>query len=107
MLADDGSADVAANLWNEAVAGGGQACGAKAAGLQVGADADWLVIDENDPTLAAASLENLMGSWLFAPARHAPSAGVGGRAVTNQGRHPKREAFAATYRDALLKLAQQ
>ena len=95
-----------ANLWNEAVGGGAQACGAKAAGLQVGADADWLVIDENDPTLAAASLENLMGSWLFAPARQAPSAGVGGRAVTNQGRHAKREAFATAYRDALLKLAQ-
>lgn len=105
VLADGACADVAANLWNEAVAGGAQACGAKAGGLQVGADADWLVLDECDPSLAAVQLENLMGSWVFAPARHAPSVGVGGRAITDCGRHPKREAFVAGYRDALLQLA--
>jgi len=97
--------DVAANLWLEASLGGAQACGAAVGGLQPGADADWLVLDDHDPALAGCSTETVMGRWLFAPARHAPiQVGVGGRVLAVQGRHSKRAEYAQAYRKAVIEL---
>lgn len=108
VLGDGAHPDIASNLWLEATAGGAQACGAPAVGLQVGADADWLVLDDADPALAGCTVDSVMGSWLFAPARHAPlSVGVAGHAVLASGRHPRRAEFAQTYRKVLGKLDRQ
>lgn len=86
VLGDVTHPDVATNLWLEASTGGAQACGAAIAGLQVGGDASWLVLDDNDPALAGCSVGTVMGSWLFAPARHAPtSVGAGGRLLAVPG----------------------
>jgi formimidoylglutamate deiminase len=98
VLADHQSPDVAANLWSEAVAGGGQASGAQSAGLRVGADADWLVLDDQDPALAGCTPDTIMGAWMFAPARSAPLVtGASGEALTERGHHPRRESFARDY----------
>jgi formimidoylglutamate deiminase len=105
VLADAGNPDVACNLWLAAVGGGSQATGADAAGLTVGADADWLAIDDEDPAFADCSPATALGIWLFAPARHPPAAvGIGGRLVAGRGRHARRDDFASSYRSALRKL---
>lgn len=100
--------DIATNLWLEASAGGARACGAALAGLQPGADADWLVLDHNDPALAECSVESVMGRWMFAPARNAPlSVAVGGRMIAAHGHHPRRTEFAQAYRKAVMTLELQ
>lgn len=106
VLGDHARPDVAANLWLEAVQGGAQACGAAAGGLREGADADWLVLDDDDPAFAGASLADLAGRWLFAPARlPARQVGASGRVVLESGVHPCREQYAAGWRTALTRLA--
>ncbi len=105
VLGDRNYPDVASNLWLEATAGGAQACGAGVAGLQPGADADWLVLDDDDPALTGNTVDSVMGAWLFAPARHPPvNVGAGGRVVCGQGRHARRGEFAQAYRKAVLGL---
>lgn len=105
VLGDAARADIAANLWNEAVAGGAQSSGAARGGLCVGADADWLALDDDDPALAEIDVDRVMGTWLFAPARHAPAiVGAAGRVVGERGRHPRHAEHAADYRRALRKL---
>jgi formimidoylglutamate deiminase len=107
-LGQVGKPDVAANLWLEAVAGGAQASGAAAAGLRAGADADWLALDHADPALADCAPETVMGTWLFAPARHAPATvGASGRVLAVGGRHPQRDNFARHYREAVRRLGER
>lgn len=106
VLASAAQPDVASNLWGEAQAGGARASGAAASGLRTGADADWIVLDDADPTLAGCGADTALAAWIFAPARHAPqSVGVGGREVVIAGRHPAREAYATAYRNAVRALA--
>ena len=98
--------DVGANLWGEAVAGGARACGAPIGGLQVGADADWIVLDDSDPALAGAPPEEIMGRWILAPSQHSPRAvGASGREIVSGGRHSGRDSFARDYLQALRRLA--
>ena len=107
VLASSVSPDVGANLWNEAAAGGAQASGNPKGGLQPGADADWLVLDDQDPAFAGCSTSELMGSWIFAPARQPVLAcGANGRELLREGRHPLRESFLADYRGALESMAE-
>lgn len=108
VLANARRPDVAANLWNEAVAGGAQAAGAGQGGLRVGADADWLVLDDQDPVFASCRWQDLMGAWLFAPARHPLLAcGVRGRLRVSEGRHPEREHYLGAYRQALASIIER
>lgn len=105
VLADAGRPDVALNLWSEAVAGGARALGAGAAGLAVGADADWIVLDENDPVLAAGAAEVALPAWLFGSARHRlREVGVAGRRLADVGGLPQRERWAADYRRVMAEL---
>lgn len=106
VLANAARPEVAANLWLEAQAGGASACGAATAGFRVGADADWVVLDDADPSLSHADPATALASWVFAPARLGPlSVGVDGRQQVVAGRHPRHEQFAAGYRRALAALA--
>jgi len=105
VLGDAANPDVACNLWLAAVSGGSQASGAGAAGLTVGADADWLVLDDEDPAFAGCTTASMLGIWLFAPARRPPVAvGIGGRVVAERGGHVRRDEFAQSYRAAVRRL---
>ncbi len=102
VLANAGAADVAVNLWNEAVQGGSQAAGGGSGGLQVGADADWLVLDDQDAAFAGCTVDQLMGSWIFGPARQPVAAvGVRGREWVRSGRHRQHERFESEYRQLM------
>lgn len=103
LLADGEGPDVAANLWDEACRGGAQAAGAEAGGFRVGADADWIAVDEEDPALAGHQDDSLLSAWLFAPnSRPALSVGVAGREVLRAGQHPRRAAIEAAWRRVAL-----
>jgi|CXWL01.1.fsa_nt_gi formimidoylglutamate deiminase len=104
VLADAAKPDVAENLWTAAVSGGAQACGAAGAGFSVGADADWIAIDADEPALAGHDVETLFPAWLFGPSRAALSVGVGGVERVSSDRHPQRERFAQGYRAAQARL---
>ena len=102
VLANAGAADVGVNLWNEAVQGGSQAAGSGSGGLQVGADADWLVLDAEDAALAGCTVDQVMGSWMFGPARRPiATVGVRGREYVQAGRHRQRERFESEYRELM------
>ncbi len=53
-------------LYPQALQGGAQACGAPIGRLQSGYRADWLVLDGDDPYLAAAPDASILNRWLFA-----------------------------------------
>lgn len=77
----------AARLFEAALAGGAAAAGRHAAGLRVGARADLVVLDADDPALIAAPASHQLDAWVFGapqrPALRTLAAGrwAGGRAA--------------------------
>lgn len=83
------SPQVGQTLYQGALAGGAQALGQPIGRLQAGARADWLLLDANDPYLATASNEAVLGRWLFAGGdRQVRDVMVAGRWVVRDGQHP-------------------
>jgi formimidoylglutamate deiminase len=83
------SPQVGQTLYQGALAGGAQALGQPIGQLQAGARADWLLLDANDPYLATASNEAVLGRWLFAGSdRQVRDVMVAGRWVVRDGQHP-------------------
>ena len=81
-------------LWQQAAAGGAQACGIRSGVLAPGLRADWLVL-RDDPLLSATPSGALLNRWLFAGARSGiRDTFVAGRQVIADGQHAE-EAQAA------------
>ncbi|WP_411704669.1 formimidoylglutamate deiminase [Edaphovirga cremea] len=79
-------------LYRQALAGGAQACGAQIGSLHAGYRADWLVLDGNDPYLAAASTDQLLNRWLFAGGpQQIKDVYVAGKAVIVAGQHAQQQ----------------
>lgn len=96
---DDG---IGRAMWQEAAAGGAQACGRRSGVIAVGAHADLLVLDADEPALVGHDASTLMDAAIFGPARRpVRHAMVGGRWCVRDGRHPEEEAILAGYRRAL------
>ncbi|QHA85502.1 formimidoylglutamate deiminase [Serratia rhizosphaerae] len=75
-------------LYQQALQGGAQACGAPIGRLQSGYRADWLVLDGDDPYLAAAPDAAILNRWLFAGGKaQIRDVFVAGSQVIEQGRH--------------------
>ncbi|MCW4628658.1 hypothetical protein [Marinomonas rhodophyticola] len=53
------------NLYQQALLGGNQACGVSL-GLSQGNRADFMVLDESHPFIAASEAKDLLNRWLFA-----------------------------------------
>ncbi len=66
-------------LYQQALAGGAQACGVAIGKLEPGYRADWLVLDGECPYLGAAKDSELLNRWLFAGSGFADSGRVGRR----------------------------
>jgi formimidoylglutamate deiminase len=76
------------SLYDAALAGGAQALGQPVGVLALGKRADWLVLDGDDPYIATASDDALLGRWLFAGSqRQIRDVMVGGRWVVRDGQH--------------------
>ena len=87
---------------HSAAASSGVAIGALAPGQR----ADWIVLDENAPELAARRFSQVTDSWLFSGNRNlVREVFVGGRRVVSDGRHVDAERIAARYRTCVQRLA--
>ena len=94
-------------LYNQALQGGAQACGAAIGQLSAGYRADWLVLDGNSPYLAAAKDGELLNRWLFAGnAGQIRDVYVGGIARITDGQHEQQQAAAADFLHLLNQLAE-
>jgi len=88
-------------LFERALAGGAQACGAEA-GLAVGAPADIVTLDTGRSVFSGRRGDALLDSWIFgAPSGSVASVWRAGVQVVKDGRHVAREAVEARYRRAL------
>ncbi|MCM8731230.1 formimidoylglutamate deiminase [Hephaestia sp. GCM10023244] len=103
VLADENRPSAGARLFGGALAGGAQALGV-ATGLTVGAPADLVVLDADDPALIGRSSDALLDGWIFASRNAVQHVWRGGRQVVVDGRHVARDAVAARYRTTLTRL---
>lgn len=93
-------------LYTQALRGGAQACGAAIGQLAVGYRADWLVLDGEDPYLAAAADSELLNRWIFAgSAAQIRDVFVAGKAKVVNGRHPQQSQASADFLALLQQLA--
>jgi formimidoylglutamate deiminase len=96
-LLADGSRSTGRVLFDAALRGGAQALAA-ALGFKVGAAADFVSLNAQDPSLAARSGDQILDSWIFAAHNHCvDSVWCAGVKRVEAGRHRQREAIAARY----------
>jgi formimidoylglutamate deiminase len=92
-------------LFGEAFAGGAMAAGLGDVGVQAGAPADLVVLDDDAVELAARPRERILDSLVFAGNRRlVRHVMAGGQWVVRDGRHVARERIEAEYRAALATL---
>jgi formimidoylglutamate deiminase len=84
-------------LFSRALSGGGQALGI-AAGLEVGASADFVVLDDRDTRLVGHGTDTLLDALVFGTSRFPlREVWVRGNAVVKDGRHLARDRAEALY----------
>lgn len=97
---------VGETLWRAALKGGAQAADLPIGAIDTGKRADFIVLDQESPLLAARDSRSMMDSFLFAgnvsPVRHVMA---GGKWVVRDGRHRDEARIAARYRMAVTRLA--
>jgi formiminoglutamate deiminase len=95
-----------ARLYQDALAGGGQAAGRRIGALAEGFRADIVVLDADHPDLAAVSGDRWLDAYVFVAGKNAvDSVIVGGERVVEKGRHRARETVLARYGATMLRLA--
>jgi formimidoylglutamate deiminase len=92
-------AGLAARLFHCATVAGAESIGALAGEFEPGRAADFFTVDLEDPTVAGASVEDLLPAILFSLAR----AGIketagGGRLITEAGRHPSQDVIVSRFK---------
>lgn len=90
---------VATALWGEAVRGGAQASGRALAGLAMGQQADFVVLDPTHPVLAGLDAPAMLSAHVFAAGRQRPidSVWVAGLPLVHAGRHAQQAEAAAAF----------
>ncbi|RIX97753.1 formimidoylglutamate deiminase [Aureimonas flava] len=87
-LAAAPGASVGRSMFDAALGGGAQACGLAQAGIAVGARADLVALDGDDPFVAEAEGDAVLDRWIFALGdRAVRDVVVAGRRVIRDGRH--------------------
>jgi formimidoylglutamate deiminase len=105
-LASGPGASIGRTLLDGAVSGGAQALGLGTGGLRVGAPADFVVLDGDDPFIAAAEGDAILDRWLFAIGdRAVRDVAVDGRFVIRDGRHEADETADAALARVLADIA--
>jgi formimidoylglutamate deiminase len=66
VLADRGESHVGTRLWRDAARCGAAAIGQPAGAIELGARADWLVLDHTHPSMAGAAADTALDHLLFA-----------------------------------------
>ena len=92
-------------LHDAACAGGGRALGRAVGALAPGRRADIVVLDREHPSLAAASGDALLDTWIFSADNAAVGDVIcGGVHLVSAGRHHGRDRLLARYRDTVRRL---
>ncbi|WP_075291408.1 formimidoylglutamate deiminase [Pararhizobium arenae] len=105
-IASGAGASVGRTLFDAALKGGAQAAGLETMGIRVGARADLVVLDGNNPFIGTASGDQILGRWLFALGNEAVrDVMAAGRWVVRDGRHEREEEIDRAFREVLRKLA--
>ena len=98
----DGERDVAAFLWQAALAGGAQASGRRLGLLAPGRRADLLVLDSAHPNLDGVPPHEVLGRFLFSGNDNlVRDVLAGGHWVVQGGRHKAQDAIAQRYKAAV------
>ncbi|HTA64959.1 MAG TPA: formimidoylglutamate deiminase, partial [Xanthomonadaceae bacterium] len=86
-----------------AAASSGAAIGA----IEAGRRADWIVLDDQAPELAARREADIVDSWIFSGNRNlVREVAVAGRSLVREGRHIDEERIAERYRACVKRLAE-
>src|SRR5690606_16876141 len=104
MAAGPGSTGRA--LFDAAHRGGAQALGAAAAGIAVGAPADFMAFDTSHPTCEGKAGDALLDAFVFAGAGGPDRVWIGGRKLVENGRHRLRDEAERRFRKALRELSE-
>jgi formimidoylglutamate deiminase len=100
-----GQPSTAGRLFERALQGGGVAAGESCWGLQPGARADALVAGPDDPALLGVPPGRTLDALVFSsPSRPWSDVMVAGRWVLRDGLHPRGEAIASRYAQAMQEL---
>jgi formiminoglutamate deiminase len=91
-------------LFEGAAAGGARALGQDLSGLAIGAPADIMALDTDDPALAGRAGDAALDAWIFASRRGADTVWVGGHKRVTGGVHVARDVVAKRFRHAMATL---
>lgn len=102
VLADKAETHVGTRLWREAARTGALAIGQPAGIIEVGARADWVVLDGDHPSMVGTAEEAALDHLIFAGGSAAiRDVMVDGRWVVKDGRHALEASLAAPFRDLM------
>jgi len=97
---------VGETLWGDSLFGGARASGASIGALDSGSRADWIVLDDEAPVLAARDSTSVIDSFVFSGnANLVRGVMVAGEWVVRDGRHRDEQRIAVRYREAVTDLA--
>lgn len=106
ILATSEQASVGLNLWQRAALGGAQSTNSNTGSLEIGKQADLLVLDANQTKLFANSDKNLLDSLIFASQKNpVQDVMVNGSWVIESGKHADEEICANKFAKILEKTA--
>ena len=101
-LTDKGNVNNGTFLWEKFAGGGASACGRAIDGIRTDARADFLVLDENHPTLYGKDCEKVLDTLIFAGNTNIiRDVMVGGRWLVKQGRHIKEDEINSNFYKAI------
>ncbi len=93
-------------IFEAALAGGAQAMGRKLGRIEVGARADFVVLDTDHPALVGKKGDFWLDGWIFAGGNSVVrETWVGGKRLVADGRHAKRESTRRRFRATVERLA--
>jgi formimidoylglutamate deiminase len=116
VAVSESSSSVGETLWAEALFGGAQAAGVEIGALEGGDPAlqqaapraDFLVLDDEAPLLAARNVDAVLDSFLFAGNTNlVRDVMVAGEWVVRDSRHREEQRIAARYRETVQRLAKR
>lgn len=109
LLAGGPDRSTGRRLFDAVSSGGAQAVGQPMGMIAPGRRADFILLDKDAPALAGKSEDAILDAWIFSSQMRSSISEVyvAGRRVVDQGRHIRREAFAADYRRSLARLLEE
>jgi formimidoylglutamate deiminase len=106
VLAAESESHVGTRLWRDAALNGARALGQAVGSIAVGCRADWLVLDDQHPSMAGASADTVLDRLLFAGGdqaiRHVM---VGGQWLVRNRQHGAEEPLRADFRRLMHRLS--